>query len=158
MYDGSLDNHGEVPAAGSSGKDEHNAHNNHHPPIAGEFSGDAYQQGAVATSSTARAPVPAPRTSRQVKHPNTLLLSETTDPGVNGHSGEVIVGDSVSSSREVESVRVCVTDADIDMDSSIHLPPGAEYIPSIRKLINPFMPKLLFLLKIFFLDEYIKIS
>lgn len=102
----------------------HNAHNNHHPPIYGEP--PSVGQGTSIPSGITP-PVPAPRTSRQ--KPSSIPLAA----GVSSLPDRTATGSSI---EESSVVKVRVTDADFDMDESIHLPPGAEYIPSIRKF-NP---------------------
>lgn len=131
-----FDNHaaGEEATGGASTSIEgpHNAHNNHHPPVPGESSTGGP---GVSSFSVTNPPIPAPRTSKQIK-PNSIPLASTggaSSSHINSKAGSGV--GEVSGDHEIESatVRVCVTDADFDMDESIHLPPGAEYVPSIRK-------------------------
>lgn len=131
-----FDNHvaGEEATGGASTSIEgpHNAHNNHHPPVPGESSTGGT---GVSSFSVTNPPIPAPRTSKQIK-PNSIPLTSAGGASSSDINGKAGIGISTGSGdHEIESatVKVCVTDADFDMDESIHLPPGAEYVPSTRK-------------------------
>lgn len=69
-------------------------------------------------------PIPAPRKDRQ--HP---------EAGVNGDPESPNSTTASFASAVNGSIRVCVTDADLDMaDSlSLDLPPGAQYLPTSGK-------------------------